>query len=65
MGAGGDGASRPRDPVSVSFAFFGGLRCFFGDGEAASDPSRSRGIQEADLSDRPDFNPHAAALTLR
>ena len=66
------GGRGTRDPSSVTFAFLGGLRCFFGENSA---PAEEKPVVAADLTDRkntlaeseaePDAGPHTAALTIR
>jgi hypothetical protein len=61
-------ANTSRDPSSVTFAFFGGLRCFFGDSGAQPDDKTSRPVCEGDLTSAPtdpDTGTHTASLTIR
>ena len=67
-GSGGGRSSSGSDPSGGTFAFLGGLRCFFG-GDDTKDEARP--VTNADLADKAKTQPqpqdtdHAAALTIR
>ena len=66
--AGSGRASSGSDPGGGTFAFLGGLRCFFGGDEASKEETRP--VTNADLAPKPksqmqEVADHAAALTIR
>lgn len=60
---------RGSDPSGGTFAFLGGLRCFFGDDSSATTKDETRPATPADLADKgkpaETETDHAAALTIR
>ncbi len=56
-----DGGRTSGDPSGGTFAFLGGLKCFFGGDDAKEE---TRPVKNGDLTDKNDTD-HAAALTIR
>jgi len=61
---GNSGGGRGSDPSGGTFAFLGGLKCFFGGDDAKEE---TRPVTNADLTDKKteDNTDHAASLTIR